>query len=382
MSAVARSLRRYREFDWHLLAAAGALLGVGLCFIWSASLSMEKLPNGLQGQLVRIVLSLPFLLCGLLVPLPWLRRNAFLMYGATVLMLVGVFLFGLERNGSRRWFAVGGSFLIQPSEFVKLGLILALAKVLMYRRRLGSFEGLVLPSVLLGCPLLLILRQPDLGTALVLVPIWFAILFAAGAKKRHLLGIGLSALLLLPAGYLLLRPYQKERVDVWLRQGSLTPLEKRSTGFHLYNAKVSIGSGGWVGHGLGRGPQNQLDLLPERHTDFIAALIGEEGGFFGATAVVSLYLLLVLLLFGAALRVREPFGRLVVVGVGAFFMTHLFVNVGVATGLLPTTGVVLPLVSHGGSSTMAAFVALGLALNVASRRETELGKEGFFGPDS
>lgn len=377
MFGVSRVRQKVLDLDWHLLVAAGALIAVGLSFIWSASLNMDKLQNGFSSQVSRILLSSPFLLAGWFVDLQWLRRNAYLVYATTILLLLGIFFFGLEKNNSRRWFAIGGSFLIQPSEFAKLGLIFALAKLVMYRRKLERFEGIVLALTLLGLPLILILKQPDLGTGLVLLPITFAMLFVAGAKKRHLIGLGLTALILAPTGYFVLKPYQRERVDVWLRQDSLTAQEKRNQGYHLYNAKISIGSGGWFGKGLGKGPQNQLDALPERHTDFIAALIGEEAGLFGSAAVLSLYLLFVILIFFVAMRTREPFGRLLVVGIGAYFMTHLFVNVGVATGFLPTTGVTLPLISYGGSSVMTAFAALGLVLNVSSRRETDFGEEAF-----
>lgn len=375
--AISLSVRgRTRNLDWHLLLVALSLILVGLSFVWSATIAMDK-TDGLQGQLIRMAMSLPFFFLGFAIRPSWFRRNAFLLYAASVALLVALFFFGREINGSRRWFSLAGVMTIQPSEFVKLALILALAKIAMFRRRLERFDGLVLPAVLLGLPLFLILRQPDLGTALVLVPIWFAMLFAAGAKKRFLLILGASGLLLLPAGYFLLHAYQRERVDVWLRQDSLTAAEKRSQGYHLHNAKLSIGSGGWIGKGLGRGPQNQLDRLPERHTDFIAALMGEEAGFLGTSAIVLLYFLFVGLIFGIAMRLREPFSRLVAVGIGAYFMTHLFVNVGVATGLLPTTGVTLPLISYGGSSTMTAFAALGIVLNLGSSQEPEFSEEGF-----
>lgn len=368
--------RRNRDLDWHLLLVSGAVMLIGLAFVWSATQTMGK-TDGLNGQLARMAMSVPCFLFGLLLRPGWLRRNAFLLYGISVLLVVAVYFFGREINGARRWFSVAGAFTVQPSEFVKLTLVLALAKQLMLRRKLESFDGLILPAVLLGVPLLLIMRQPDLGTALVLVPVWFAILYAAGGKKRHILVLGLLGLALLPSGYFLLKPYQRERVDTWLHQDSLTAAQKRSEGYHLYNAKLSIGSGGWVGKGLGHGPQNQLNYLPERHTDFIAALIGEEAGFLGTSAVLLLYLLLVGIVFGIALRLREPFSRLVVAGIGAYFMTHLFVNVGVSTGLLPTTGVTLPLVSYGGSSTMTAFAALGLVLNLGSNQEPEFSEEGF-----
>lgn len=368
--------RRARDFDWHLLLVAGAVILVGLAFVWSATLTMDK-TDGLKGQLARMAMSLPCFALGLLLSPSWFRRNAFLLFGVSVLLVIGVYFFGREINGARRWFSVGGVFTVQPSEFVKLTLILALAKLLMSKRKLDRFDGLIVPAAILGVPLLLIMRQPDLGTALVLVPVWFAILYAAGAKKRHLLILGAIGLALLPSGYFLLKPYQRERVDVWLKQDSLSAAEKRSQGYHLYNAKLSIGSGGWVGKGLSRGPQNQLNYLPERHTDFIAALIGEEAGFLGSSAVLLLYLVFVGIVFGVAMRLREPFSRLVVVGIGAYFMTHLFVNVGVATGLLPTTGVTLPLISYGGSSTMTAFAALGLVLNLGSSQEPEFSEEGF-----
>ncbi len=372
-------IKRAQSLDWHILAAAVALMAVGLCFVWSATLFMDKIAHGFSAQFSRIALSLPFLFLGFFIPLSWVKRNAFLIYAGAIVLLLGLFFFGLERNNARRWFLIGGSFTIQPSEFMKLGMILALANWLMYRRRCETFGKVFLTLLLIGGPALLILKQPDLGTALVLLPIGFSMLFVAGARIRHLIWIGLCVLLLAPVGYLFLKPYQKERVEVWLRQDELTAQEKRNQGYHLYNAKISIGSGGWIGQGLGRGLQNQYDLLPERHTDFIAALMGEELGFLGLVSILLLYFLLVVLLFSLSMRLREPFSRLLVVGVAAFFMTHLFINVGVASGFLPTTGVTLPLISYGGSSTMTSFAALGLALNAGSRRQREFGEEGFEG---
>lgn len=376
MSFASSILRKPRSLDWHLLLLAGVILFVGLAFVWSATQTMDK-TDGLAGQLTRMAMSLPCFLLGLLLPASWFRRNALALYAISILLVIAVYFVGREINGARRWFSIAGVFTVQPSEFVKLTLVLVLAKVLMARRKLERVEGLVFPALLLGLPLILIMRQPDLGTALVLIPVWFAILYVAGAKKRQLLILGLLGLALAPAGYFVLKPYQRERVDVWLRQDSLTSAEKRSQGYHLYNAKLSIGSGGWVGKGLGRGPQNQLNYLPERHTDFIAALIGEEAGFLGTSAVLLLYLVFVGIIFGIAMRLREPFSRLAVVGIGAYFMTHLFVNVGVASGLLPTTGVTLPLISYGGSSTMTAFAALGLVLNLGSSQEPEYSEQGF-----
>jgi rod shape determining protein RodA len=365
-----------RRADRGILALAGGIAVFGLVFV--ASATGHGATGSLGGQALRLAVALLFGLGCLLAPSRFLKRHSYLLYGLALLGLVGVLLAGRATNNARRWVDLPGGFKLQPSEFAKLGLLLALAKYASARRRLETIEGLVLPCALAVLPAVLVAAEPDLGTAIVFVPLLFGILYAGGARRGHLAALLALGLVALPAGSLLaMLSYQRERVVTWWEQDRLTADQKRGAGYHLFHSKVAVGAGGIAGQGIGAGTENRLDLLPERANDFVFAVVAEETGFLGGTLLVGLYGGLVLLLFGAASRLREPFDRLLVTGVACLFGTHLFVNVGVAIGTVPTTGLTLPFVSFGGSSTIAAAGALGLALNALARRELEFSEDAF-----
>jgi rod shape determining protein RodA len=372
------NLARFRRLDRRVLLAAGVVATIGAVFVASAA------ANGSQGSLfghgLRLAVAAVFAAALFLAPSRTLKRHAYLFYGAVVLALVFVLVAGRATNNARRWIDLPGGFKLQPSEFAKLALILALAKYASARRRLERFEGLVVPVSLAAFAAALVAVEPDLGTALVFPPILFGMLYVAGIGRAHLGVLLALALVVLPAGaWFGMHRYQRERVTTWWKQGRLLedPTVQRYEGYHLYHAKVAVGSGGLLGKGIGKGPENRLDLLPERSNDFIFAVVSEESGLLGGAALVAAYASLVFLLFGVALRLRDPFDRLCAAGASCLFGTHLFLNVGVAIGLLPTTGITLPFVSYGGSSTIAAAGALGLALSGAARHEPDLSADGF-----
>lgn len=372
------NLARFRRLDRRVLAAAGIVVALGAVFVASA------VANGSQGSLaghgLRLVVATAFGIALFLAPSRFLKRHAYLFYGGVVLALLFVLVAGRATNNARRWIDLPGGFKLQPSEFAKLALILALAKYACVRRRLERFEGLVVPVSLAAFAAALVVVEPDLGTALVFPPILFGMLYVGGTRGGSLTLLLALALAALPAGaWFGMHRYQRERVTTWWHQGKLLeePTLQRYEGYHLYHAKVAVGSGGVLGKGIGRGPENRLDLLPERSNDFIFAVVAEESGFLGGAALLAVYSALVFLLFGTAIRLRDPFDRLCATGVACLFATHLFLNVGVAIGLLPTTGITLPFVSFGGSSTIAAAGALGLALNGAARHEPDLSADGF-----
>ncbi|MGH7151702.1 MAG: FtsW/RodA/SpoVE family cell cycle protein [Planctomycetota bacterium] len=370
------SLERIRRVDRRILALAAGVSTFGLIFV--ASATANGADGSLQGHALRLGVAVLFGALCFLSPSRSLKRHAYLFYGVALLGLLAVLFVGRATNNARRWIDLPGGFKLQPSEFAKLGLLLALAKLACVRRRLETLEGLVVPVALALLPAGLVAVEPDLGTAIVFAPLLLGILYAGGARRSHLALLLALGLLAVPVGgRFAMRGYQRERIDAWWGQGRPSAEQKRGAGYHLFHSKVAVGAGGIAGQGIGAGTENRLDLLPERANDFVFAVVAEESGFLGGAALIGLYGALVLLLFGAATALREPFDRLLVTGVACLFGTHLFVNVGVAIGAVPTTGLTLPFVSYGGSSTVAAAGALGLALNALARREPELSEDAF-----
>lgn len=373
---------RWLEVDWHVLAVALSLCALGLVFVHAMDAADEYYLRGdidFVKQLERVILTFPALLVGLLVRPRWLRRSSWLVFSVAVILLLLVPLVGEVRNGARRWIQLP-RFDLQPSELAKLGVIVILARAL-YTTRLKRAKDWIVPLALAGLPMGLVALQPDLGTAMTIVPITLGMLYAAGARMRVLFG-GVLLVVLLGAGAVrfgIVHEYQAQRVDTWL--DALTPEQlienKNGTAFHTYQARVAIGNGGWLGTGLGQGVANEAAHLPERETDSIFAVIAEETGFVGTSGLLALYVLLVILLFNTASQVRERFSRLVVTGVGLYFASHLFINVSVNLGLVPMTGVPLPLFSTGGSSLLVTFLSLGLAVGLAAHREPSLDEDAF-----
>ncbi|MAF64205.1 MAG: hypothetical protein CMJ84_00915 [Planctomycetes bacterium] len=374
---------RWREFDWHILLVAFALLVFGLLF-----LNAMTLADGDQGRddvridahLKKLAVGLPFLIAGLLVRARTLRHNAAYLYAAAIALLVAVPFVGDVRNNAQRWIETP-VFDIQPSEFAKLALILVLARVL-ERNRLERWRDWGRPLFLAALPMGLVVLQPDLGTALTIVPVTLGMLHLAGARGRVLGGF---LMLVALTGFGAWRwdvgfqGYQTERIETWKESFDADSLieGRRGAAFHQYHARVAIGNGGLLGQGLGSGIANRTGILPERDSDSVFAVICEEGGLVGAGALVLLYLLLIVLLMASAAGLRDRFARLTVGGVGLYFAAHLFFHTGVNLGLLPMTGLTLPLLSTGGSSMLVTFLALGIALGLGASHEPALDRDAF-----
>ncbi len=374
---------RLLSFDWHTLCVALILLGLGLVFVQAMDLAdarFDRSDVSFANHLRKVLVSLPCLVVGMLVRPRWLRRNAYALYGLTLLLLALVPLIGQERNNAQRWIQMPLGFDLQPSELVKLGLILALARAL-YRARLKDARQVLLPIALTLVPMLMVVLQPDLGTALTLPPIAGGMLYLAGMPGRRLLGfVGLGfALGALVWQLELARGYQLQRIDTWVAAWDPHSLIEGRNGhaFHAYHSRLGIGNGWWLGTGLGRGVANEAGHLPERDSDSIFAVVCEEAGFVGTLGVLALYALLIVLLLLRASSIRERFTRLVVGGVALYFGAHFFINTSVNLGLLPMTGLTLPLLSTGGSSLLATATALGLALGLAAHREPSLDQDAF-----
>ncbi|HUU43478.1 MAG TPA: rod shape-determining protein RodA [Planctomycetota bacterium] len=369
--------RHLLTIDWLLLAAALAICTIGVAFIWSASLRMNEqtadwhVTTQPMRQVMFLVVSLVAFVAVLVVPYTVVMRFSYLFYVVGIVLLVGV-LFQPPIKHVHRWYSLGG-FLFQPSEYMKVILIMTLARYLMYRENYRTLRGLLGPFVLTLGPLMLIVRQPDLGTAIVFVPILFALLYVAGARARHLVTVILIGLVLSPVIYFNLADYQQKRLISFL-----SPAEYAQTGgFQVMNSVCAVASGGLLGKGWSEGTQNLFDFIPADRTDFIFAVLGEEWGFVGTVALLALYFLIFLGGLGIAKSTREPYGRLIAVGVVTLFAMQVFINVGMTIQLMPVTGLPLPFMSYGGSSLLSSFIALGLLINVGKNRIPVLADEDF-----
>lgn len=297
---------------------------------------------------------------------------------------------GPNRDGVHRWIVLHESVpRIQPSEFCKLAYIVALAWYLRYRSNYRSFKSLLGPFALTLLPTALILIEPDLGTTLLMMPIFFTMLFIAGARVKHLVLVLVLAMLVSPAMYAKMRGYQRLRIssvllqNPWVRQkaeesptlakllvdGKFSERQWRNRwGYHLIRSKFAIASGGLTGRGFGRGPFIKYDFLSERHNDFIFAVVAHQFGFMGSLAFLGLYVVLVLCGLEIAAHNIDPFARLVAVGISAMFAVQVLVNVGMTQGIMPITGLTLPFVSYGGSSLLVNLMAVGLLNNIGRCR--------------
>ena len=287
------------------------------------------------------------------------------MYIAALLALVAVLVFGQKYLGARRWIRIGAGMHFQPSEWVKLILILAVAKYWAEDRR-GECElsDIVKIGALVGIPMLMVLKQPDLGTSLTYVPIAVMGLFLGGLKWKHAVAIMLLGAVMLPVAYHFMKPYQRERLT------SFTAPEEdyHGSGYQVIQSLIAVGSGGLWGKGTLQGSQIQGSFLPVPQTDFIFAAFAEEHGFLGAIAVLLLYFAVLMRLVHNAQTAPDRAGTFVVMGVVAVLTFHILVNVGMVVGFMPVTGIPLPLMSYGGSSVLFTFLALGLVMNIRMRR--------------
>ena len=295
-----------------------------------------------------------------------LLENVPWMYGIAIVSLLAVLVFGRKYLGARRWILMPGGSHFQPSEWVKLILILAIAKYFAdYNERELPFRELMKAGMIVGLPMLLVLKQPDLGTALTYVPVAIMGLFLGGMRAKHALILLLIAGILMPAVWHYgLKPYQKERLTSFMAPEA----DSRGSGYQVIQSLVAVGSGGLWGKGATKGTQTQGQFLPVPHTDFIFAAWSEEHGFVGATFVLLLYFLMLMRLISNAQTAPDRAGTFIVMGVVAVLAFHVLVNVGMVVGFMPVTGIPLPLMSYGGSSVLFTFLALGIVMNVRMRR--------------
>jgi rod shape determining protein RodA len=355
--------RLLANVDWMLLATTGALVALGSITLANLGASRGGEAMALR-QLLWVGVGAAMLVAVACVDYRSLVRLAPAAYVAGLAGLAMVFGMGRTVSGARRWIPIG-PFTVQPSEVFKFALVLMIVWVLTARWAQPIGRGaLAATAAVFAVPFVLIVKQPDLGTALVLLPVLLFLLVGAGVRLRLLGGITLAGIAALPLVWFALKDYQRERVLVYL-DPYRDPL---GTAYNVIQAKIAIGSGQLLGKGFAGATQSRLAFLPERHTDFVFAVFAETWGFVGCLVLVICYALLLLRGFEIAATAREPVGRLVAIGATGLLATQTLINLGMVTGLLPVVGIPLPLMSYGGSSMVASMMALGLLLSVRMRQ--------------
>jgi rod shape determining protein RodA len=354
------------QLDDRLVILTVALMVIGIANLFSATINMfgEGVPF-YQRQLIWFGLGLLVALSVFLIDYRYYEEFAYPFYVVVLVLIVCVLIYGMVVGGGQRWIKLG-FFYFQPSELMKIALILALARYFAQRERKEGYRlrDLVIPTIITMVPALLIVKQPDLGTAMVLILILCSIVLFVKIRLRSFLMLGTTIFLATPIFWAVLKDYQRTRILTLLNPGR-DPL---GAGYHIIQSKIAIGSGGLWGKGYLQGTQCKLHFLPEHHTDFIFAVLGEEWGFLGCGIVLALYAALILWGLTRGVRTQDRFGSIVAFGVTAMIFWHVVINVGMVLGMMPVVGLPLPFLSYGGSSAVVTLIGIGLLLNVRARR--------------
>ena len=355
-----------RDFDWTLLGLAVTITILGVLEIYSATSNTGWQDAHLK-QILWLVFGLGCFWFFSVSDYKAIVDHATVLYITVLVLLLLVLILGLVLGGGRRWFLLPGGLTLQISEFAKVVLVLLVAKFFsdVPPAKLG-WRKLLKICLLVGVPVLLVARQPDLSTALSFVVILVMGVFLAGLRWKYILVLGLGSALLLPLAWQQLKPYQKNRLVTFLDPEK----DPHGAGYQAIQSKIAVGAGGIWGAGFARGSQTQLLFIPVPHTDFVFSAYAEEGGFVGVTLALALYFGLLMKMVGIALHAPDDMGMHICMGTAALLLFHLVVNVGMVIGRMPVTGLPLPLMSYGGSNLLAMFALLGLVNSVYIRRFT------------
>ena len=360
-----------KNYGWVLVLCSLILLTIGLVALFSAT--HDNGNQELKKQIIWFIVSIPVLVIvalldyeSIIQKVPWIT---WVFYGIFVLLLILV-LFTQEVNGARSWFKLNENLKFQPSEIAKIVLIISLAKMIVNIQKeskddVNKFSSLLKIGILVGIPLVLILLEPDIGTAMAFI---FAIVFMlilSGIRKRYILLATILVIIAMPLSYKYLLPeHAKTRIDVFLNPN----LDPRGAGYNVIQSKLAIGSGQLLGMGLLKGNQTQLGFLYPKTTDFIFSVIGEEMGFVVAALVIITYVIMIIVAIDISKNAPTDFDAYVAIGIVGIFVFHMLENIGMTMGLLPITGVPLPFVSYGGSSLLMNFISIGILLNINKRK--------------
>ena len=364
---IAYVYRGAMQLPWLLVLMVVVISCEGFVMLYSAA--GGDLMRWAMPQMIRFVVGFVLMIGMAIMPIRFWMRYAYILYGGVIILLIIVEVKGHVGMGAQRWIDLGG-IKLQPSELAKLTVVLALARYFHHfpPHKYLQVYFLIVPVLLVAVPVVLILKQPNLGTATLLSGIAVWLMFAAGVHRRYfLIGIACMAVAT-PIGWQSLHGYQKQRVLTFL-EPSADPL---GSGYNITQSMIAIGAGGIGGKGLMKGSQTQLDFLPEKQTDFIFTVLAEEFGFMGGGILIISFSLMVLYIIGIGHRSASLFGTLVAHGIAAMLSLHMFINMGMVMGILPVVGIPLPLFSYGGSIMISILCAFGLAMNVWVHRDAKL----------
>lgn len=359
--------RILKNIEWGILICVILLITIGMIALYSAT--QETGGEELKKQIIWLIISIPIMILMICINYEVIAKISPIFYGIFLILLVAV-LFTESVNGATSWFELG-FFSLQPSEFAKIFVILVFSLVITKIQERGRDEisrptRLLLSLSVIAVPVLLIIKQPDYGTALAFLVATVLILFTAGIKKRYIFGSILIVLIVLPLLYFFILPeHAKTRIDVFLNPN----LDPRGAGYNVIQSKLAVGSGGLLGMGLLKGNQTQLGFLYPKTTDFIFSVIGEEMGFLVTAGIVLIYVILITKAVYIAKTAKDDLGSYIAMGIAGIFLFHMLENIGMTIGLLPITGVPLPFVSYGGSSLLTNLILIALLLNISGRRQ-------------
>ncbi|MGB0908151.1 MAG: rod shape-determining protein RodA [Maricaulaceae bacterium] len=366
-------LGRLYEINWLLVALIYLIGMVGVAMIYAATDGVWE--NGAKQHFMRLILAGMIMLVVAMIDIKFWYYAAYPIYGVALLLLGAVDFFGITVNGAQRWLDLQ-VFRVQPSEIMKLAIVLALARYYhdLPQWRVSRASGLFGALLLIGLPMQFILRQPDLGTTILLVSTGVVLIFLAGINWRVIFGAALSAAIAIPLFFEFgLKEYQRSRIATLLNPES----DPTGAGYHIIQSKIALGSGGVSGKGYMQGNQRQGEYVPENTTDFIFTVIGEEFGLIGGLMTLITYSVLLALCMHLSMQVKHLFSRLLILGVTTTFALYVVINLGMVMGLLPVVGVPLPLISYGGTVILTMMASFGLILSASLFRQSELPRGGF-----
>ena len=360
--------RFLRNAEWGILICSLVLLIVGLVALFSATGDSDY--SEFKKQILWFLISIPIIIIVMLIDYNTMAKFSGVFYGIFIVLLIGV-LFTDPVNGARSWYEITETLKFQPSELAKIFVIMFMATILVKiqkdnKNEINKIYKLLFLLILIGVPLLLIIIQPDYGTAMAFTVAICFMLFVAGIDKRYILIALLILVITLPLAYMFLLPeHAKTRIEVFLNP----EMDPRGAGYNIIQSKLAIGAGQLFGMGILKGNQTQLGYLYPKTTDFIFSVIGEELGFICAAAVIILYVVMITKAIYVAKTAKDDIGSYIAIGIAGLFFFHMIENIGMTIGLLPITGVPLPFVSYGGSSMITNFMCIAMLLNISGRRQ-------------
>jgi rod shape determining protein RodA len=362
---------KLRGLQWGLVLLLAVISAIGFAMLYSAA-------NGdfqpwASRQMTRFAIALVPMIAAALIDIRYWYRSAYWIYAVALALVIAVDVRGIVGMGAQRWIGLG-FMQLQPSEVMKVALVLALARYFhsVSAEDIGRLRYLIVPALMVAFPFVLVLKQPDLGTAMMLLAAGAVLFFLAGMRVWMFAAGAVAAAAAAPLAWSMLRDYQKNRLYTFL-DPERDPL---GAGYHILQSKIALGSGGLFGKGFLQGTQSHLSFLPEKQTDFIFTMIAEEWGLVGGLVLLALYILVIGYAFAIALRSRSQFGRLLGLGIAVNFFLYAFINTAMVMGLIPVVGVPLPLISYGGTAMVTVLLSFGLLMNVGIHRDVRISRQG------